>query len=101
LLSPFNFWNQIDEEITRRVNTLVDNGELTEDEGINLIENLLAQGEMNREEQRVKFEELRTNASELEKQIIQRYVPTNADFEQLSKKLEQLSEKLDRISETK
>jgi polyhydroxyalkanoate synthesis repressor PhaR len=101
VLSPLNFWNQIDEEIIKRVNAIIKNGELTEEEGSILIENLLAHGEKDREKQRIKFEELRTNAGELEKQLIKRYVPTHADLEQLSNKLEELSIKLDRISQTK
>lgn len=90
LASPLDLFHQVDEEIDRRVRTLIRRGELEEKEGLKLRDQLLAEGD-------ARFAEL--TEAELEKALIKRGVPTKEEWEQLEERLETLVEKLDTLLE--
>jgi polyhydroxyalkanoate synthesis repressor PhaR len=92
LPSPLQFWKQIDEEIKQRVQALVQQGELSREEGKSLVEKLARQG----------MKRLGDNRSvgegDLEKWIKQREVPTQDDIQRLNSQIEELSRKIDSMT---
>jgi polyhydroxyalkanoate synthesis repressor PhaR len=92
LPSPMQFWKQIDEEITKRVHALVQQGELTKEEGRSLAEKLARQG-MRRLGDRGTVTE-----TDLENYIRERQVPTSEDIQRLNDQIEELSRKIDELS---
>jgi polyhydroxyalkanoate synthesis repressor PhaR len=87
--SSMNYWHQIDEEIRQRVQNLINQGDLTEIEGSNLLNKLLSQ------------EPKATEENIFSEQDIQQYlelhqVPTRDDIKLLYDQLEDLSSKLEK-----
>jgi polyhydroxyalkanoate synthesis repressor PhaR len=91
LTSPLSFWRQIDEEIRRRVQALINQGEISEGEGHSLIEKLLKQGTQQAEE--------RIPEDEVKQALIDRQVPTRQDLMHLLNKLDSLADQLDDLSQ--
>lgn len=78
---PFNLTQRVDEEIERRVRTLIEQGELDADTGENLLKKLLAQ----------KTEPEPAPKEELEAFLHQQGLPTRDEFEQLLAQIEFLA----------
>lgn len=95
LASSIGFWHQIDEEIKRRVQVLIDQGELTVNEGKDLIEKLLAQS--NREEPEPRVGEPMMSTKELEHYLAEHQIPTREDIKKLLAELEALESRLDEM----
>jgi polyhydroxyalkanoate synthesis repressor PhaR len=82
----------VDEEIDRRVQRLVNQGDLTQDEGQLLLEKLLAP------EQRFSDSAL-PGEHELEKFLQDRGVPTRSEIQRILTQLDGLAEKIERLSQ--
>jgi len=98
LASSIGLWHQIDEEIKRRVQVLIDRGELTTNEGKRLIEKLLAQS--SEELPPTKPSEPMMSTKELEHYLAEHRIPTREDLNQLLNELESLESKLDQIEKS-
>lgn len=96
LRSPISFFHQVDEEIRRRIQTLVKQGDLAEQEGSSLLDKLLALGKSAERE-------AGPNEQDLERQVesilAEHSVPSRADLEKITQQLEQLMSKLDELGE--
>lgn len=92
LLASKGFIHEVDEEIKRRINYLVQQGELLESEGHKLIEKLLSQNKDNERTQVIIDQQIENLLSE-------RNIPTREEISQLSQQLEALAEKLDDMKE--
>jgi polyhydroxyalkanoate synthesis repressor PhaR len=92
LASPLGFLRQIDEEIERRIQTLINRGELAEAEGVSLRDKLLAEGHRSPGAPW-------PSEQDLEQALIKRGVPTRDDFQQVIEQLEMLTAKLDSIGQ--
>jgi polyhydroxyalkanoate synthesis repressor PhaR len=88
LTSPLSFWHQIDEEIKERIQNLINEGELTQGEGDNLLEKLLSQSLRAHEEPAI-------NEEDLKQALERRQVPTRTDLQQLHDQLDRLAARLD------
>jgi polyhydroxyalkanoate synthesis repressor PhaR len=83
LSSPREFWRQVDEEITRRVETLVNSNEIAREEGARLLEKLIALGKgtlgapLNLE-------------ADIEKALTERGVPSREEIDRLKEQLDAL-----------
>jgi polyhydroxyalkanoate synthesis repressor PhaR len=95
LASSIGFWHQIDEEIKRRVQVLIDQGELTVNEGKDLIEKLLAQSKG--EEPEPQVNEPMVSTRELEQYLAEHKLPTREDIKKLLAELEALENRLDQM----
>lgn len=95
LAASVGLWHQIDEEIKRRVQVLIDQGELTANEGKGLIEKLLAQSSetMPHPDAAVPM----VSTQELEHYLADHQIPTREDLQKLLAELETLESKLDQI----
>ncbi len=90
LASPLNLRMHVDIEIERRLDFLIETGELSEEEGQQLREKLLSFSSQAKEPA-VPTEE------ELEHFLSQRGIPTRDDLQQLSNRLDELVAKLDEV----
>ncbi len=88
LVSPLGLMRYVDEEIARRINALIEQGELTEREGRRLLGQLV-------ESPRLR-EGYRLDA-EVERILEARGVPTRADLARLNAQLDELAARLDEI----
>jgi polyhydroxyalkanoate synthesis repressor PhaR len=89
LSSSMSFWHQIDEEIKRRIQVLISQGELTEGEGRNLVEKLITQGTQSISETRLQ--------EDLERILAQRQIPSHQDLQDLLDQLDTLGSKLEEL----
>jgi polyhydroxyalkanoate synthesis repressor PhaR len=89
LSSSISFWHQMDEEIKRRIQILISQGELTEGEGRNLVEKLIGQGEQSISETRLQ--------EDLERIMAQRQIPSYQDLQDLLNQLDSLDSKLEEL----
>ena len=90
--SPMDLLRQVDEEIERRLESLVRRGEMAEEEVRRLRDKLLSQD----------YSHLRRSGpsqDELEQALLKRGVPTRDELDKLSQQLEALAEKLERLGE--
>jgi polyhydroxyalkanoate synthesis repressor PhaR len=92
LSTPLGLLHQVDEEIEKRLQTLVNRGELAREEASHLSEKLLALGA-----------EVTETASmpgqQLGRLLSSRGVPSRNDVEQLTSQIEELSSKIDNLLE--
>ena len=86
-----NYWHQIDEEIRLRIQKLVKQGEITELEGVNLLNKLLKQGK-----ERLDGSQ---SAEELQKILDEKQIPTRQDLDVLMRQLDELAIKLEEITD--
>jgi polyhydroxyalkanoate synthesis repressor PhaR len=91
LKSPVYFWRQIDEVIKMRFQTLVQAGELSEQEAAQLIEKLLSTAA-------VRINESKLN-QDIEAFFARNRLPTHEDLQRLYNQLDDLSEKLAEITD--
>lgn len=92
LTTSVNYWHQIDEEIRRRIQNLVKQGDLTEMEGVKLLEKLLRHD--------VLSEKGEIDQEQFLQILEENQVPTRVDIENLMQQLDDLEEKIKRISES-
>ncbi|MCJ7533042.1 MAG: hypothetical protein MUO64_18725 [Anaerolineales bacterium] len=92
LVNSLGFWNQIDEEIKRRVELLVNRGELTAEEAIHLSKKLLSIQDKSGHNG-MPYPDL----SDIEGILLNRGVPTREEFQNLMAELDKLTEMVDEI----
>jgi polyhydroxyalkanoate synthesis repressor PhaR len=97
LLSPMNFWYQVDEEIKQRVNLLVQEGHLDDGEGQVLIDKMMQMGTQNRIENKLGEEEWKLSKNKIETFLINRHIATQNDFLRLYEQVNTLSAKIDEL----
>jgi polyhydroxyalkanoate synthesis repressor PhaR len=99
LVSTIGFWHIVDEEIKRRVNALIKQGDLAESEGQRLVDRLLALGHTPPPggETDPKMQDLNL---EIDRALEERGVPTRGDLEGILQQLDNLAEKLDDLDQT-
>ena len=82
----------MDEEIGRRIKTLISHGDLSEEEGGSLLQMLISQGK-----------EMAASAipheADVERVLSKRGIPTSSDLERISSQLDELTAKLDRLQQ--
>ena len=91
LASPLELARQVDEEIERRMQTLIKRGELAAEEGHRVREKLVGTAFAPREA-------AQPSEEELEQALEERGVPSHDDFQQVLAQLETLAAKLDEIT---
>lgn len=91
------FWQQIDEEIKRRIQALTKLGELTEEEGKRILDKLLHPDIRTREVHSSRDKVSRISDQELEEFLRSRQIPTKIDLQHLSDQIEELTSKLEEI----
>ena len=97
LLSPMNFWYQVDEEIKQRVNLLVQEGYLDDGEGQVLIDKMMQMGTQNRIEHQLVEEEWKLSKNKIETFLFNRHIATQNDFLRLYEQVNTLSVKIDEL----
>jgi polyhydroxyalkanoate synthesis repressor PhaR len=90
LASPLELAHHVDEEIERRLQSLISRGELATEEGLRLRDKLLRQNEVSPETRW-------PNEEDLERVLDERGVPSQQDLQQILVQLETLASKLDEI----
>ena len=94
LNSPLELLKHVDEEIDKRLQTLVERGELARDEAIAIGEKLMAAGQE-------KGKELLPGQQRLERLLSVRGVPSRDEVEELTNQIESLSTKIDSLIDDK
>lgn len=94
LNSPLELLKHVDEEIEKRLQTLVEQGEMAREEAIALSEKLLAAGNE-------KSKELFSGQQRLERLLNVRGVPSREEVEGLTSQIESLSAKIDSLIDEK
>ncbi len=94
LNSPLELLKHVDEEIEKRLQTLVERGEMAKEEAINLSEKLMAAGQE-------KSKEMMVGQQRLERLLSMRGVPSREEVEMLTSQIESLSAKIDSLIEEK
>ncbi|MCA9919271.1 MAG: hypothetical protein KC445_15030 [Anaerolineales bacterium] len=94
LNSPLELLKHVDEEIEKRLQALVERGEMAKEEAINLSEKLLAAGQE-------KSKEIMPGQQRLERLLSVRGVPSREEVEELTSQIETLSAKIDSLIDDK
>jgi polyhydroxyalkanoate synthesis repressor PhaR len=94
LQRPLAAWGHVDDEIARRIEALVSQRDLTEEEGVRLREKLVAQGVQPRETSR-------PTEQAIQQALARRGVPTRDELQRLIEQVEELTAKLDKIGRRK
>lgn len=94
LNSPLELLKHVDEEIEKRLQTLVEQGEMAREEAIALSEKLLAAGNE-------KSKELFSGQQRLERLLNVRGIPSREEVEGLTSQIESLSAKIDSLIDEK
>lgn len=94
LASPLDMWGHVDEEIRRRVQSLISSGEIAEEEGDSLLQKLLAQGS---KAAGVLSERILPSSEDLSARLSEMGVPTKADIEAINAQIEALEAVLDTV----
>ncbi len=94
LNSPLELLKHVDEEIEKRLQTLVEQGEMAREEAVALSEKLLAAGSE-------KSKELFSGQQRLERLLNVRGVPSREEVEGLTSQIESLSAKIDSLIDEK
>lgn len=94
LNSPLELLKHVDEEIEKRLQTLVDRGEMAKDEAVAMSDKLINAGQE-------KGKELLPGQQRLEKLLSVRGVPSREEVEGLTNQIESLSAKIDSLIEKK
>ena len=92
LASPLNLARQVDEEIERRIQSLINQGEIAAEEGLRLRDRLLAHSHL------LSGTPWFTD-QELARVLAERGVPTRTDLQQVLEQLDIISDELDNISQ--
>lgn len=99
--SSLSFWNQLDEEIKQRIQALVKKGELSAMEAEKLLEKLLEQSPLRREEQQEASLMSKIDPTGIEAYLNARQIPTQSDLHLLTQQLEMLSEKIEEVVQSR
>jgi len=94
LASQLTFLLPVDEEIKRRIHTLVRRGEIAEAEGSRLLDQLLQLGGS------PFYNHMLPGERQVEAVLEKRLIPTREDLERLSSQLDALSRELEQLSRT-
>ena len=94
LNSPLELLKHVDEEIEKRLQTLVERGEIAKEEAINLSEKLMAASQE-------KSKEMISGQQRLERLLNVRGVPSREEVEELTNQIETLSAKIDSLIDEK
>ena len=94
LNSPLELLKHVDEEIEKRLQTLVEQGEMAREEAVALSEKLIAAGQE-------KSKELFSGQQRLERLLNVRGVPSREEVEELTSQIETLSAKIDSLIDEK
>lgn len=94
LASPLDMWGHVDEEIRRRVQSLISSGEIEEEEGASLLQKLLAQGS---KAAGAISERILPSSEDLSARLSEMGVPTKADIEAINAQIEALEAVLDTV----
>jgi polyhydroxyalkanoate synthesis repressor PhaR len=94
LNSPLELLKHVDEEIEKRMQTLVEQGEIAKEEAIALSEKLITAGQE-------KSKELLSGQQRLERLLTVRGVPSREEVEELTSQIESLSAKIDTLIDEK
>jgi polyhydroxyalkanoate synthesis repressor PhaR len=98
LVSTIGFWRIVDEEIKRRVQALIKQGDLAEGEGQRLVEKLLSFGHLpSSQETDPKVQALH---KEVEQALAEREIPTRGDLDRILEQLDSLAEKLNDLGQS-
>ena len=100
LVSSMGLWHHVDEEIRRRIDALIDQGELTKEEGQSLLKKLLSDTFHLDQEVQDQATRLTITPDSLEKHLRQLQIPTQQDLEKLLEQIDTLSEKINDLTET-
>lgn len=92
LASPLEFFHQVDEEIEARIGTLVSSGDMSEEEGVRLRDQLMSLG-------RYRHDRPNLSDEELELRLLDRGVPTRDELQELETRLDLLMGRLDEMLE--
>jgi polyhydroxyalkanoate synthesis repressor PhaR len=98
LVSQLDINKVVDDEISHRIESLISSGDLTEDEGIELIGKLLRTKETENEYKIDHLQNTPVIEGQFESFIKKRGYPTKDDMQQLSDQLDELSRRLEKIS---
>jgi polyhydroxyalkanoate synthesis repressor PhaR len=100
LISPMGLWPHVDEEIKRRIDTLINLGELTREEGQIILGKLLSDAFHQDQEGSNQATQLSVTPEALEKKLQQLQIPTQKDLEKLLKQIDTLGEKINDLTKT-
>lgn len=92
-LSSMGFLRQVDEEIKRRIQALVKQGELAEADGKNLLEKLLAASKI------PSTNTSKTDEALIEDMLDNRQIPSREEMDSIIGQLDELATKLDELSQ--
>jgi polyhydroxyalkanoate synthesis repressor PhaR len=95
ITSSLTFWRQVDEEIRRRVLTLIQKGDLSEGEGTSLLEKLLSPRFRS---SAASAETPNVRQEDIERVLSERQVPSRADLQTLFDQLDRLEANLNQLS---
>jgi polyhydroxyalkanoate synthesis repressor PhaR len=90
LASPLELAHHVDEEIERRVQSLISRGELAAEDGLHLRDKLVSQGYLPAATRR-------PTEQDLERVLARQGVPTHDDLQQILEQLDTLTTKLDQL----
>lgn len=88
LTNPLGLLHHVDNEIERRMQTLIKRGDIPEEQGRHLLQQLLALGHRSPDITSI-------NEADIEQALIKRGVPSRAELQEISDQLETLMAKLD------
>ena len=91
LASPLELAHHVDEEIERRVQSLISRGELAAEEGLHLRDKLLSQGYLPSVARR-------PTEQDLERVLSKQGVPTHDDLQQIMEQLDALAARLNQLT---
>ncbi len=91
LVPPDEWKKAVDLDVERRVQALIQNGRITDDEGLHMLD-LLLQEETSKPERPVAF-------GTLDRLIKQKALPTQEQLEQLTKQVESLTAEVERLTQ--
>ena len=100
LISSMGLWHHVDEEIRRRIETLINQDELTREEGQNLLEKLLSDTFHQEQESEEQVARPAITPEALEMHLRRLQVPTQKDLEKLLEQIDTLSEKINDLTES-
>lgn len=99
VMSSMGLWHHVDEEIERRIELLVNLGELSSEEGRIILGKLLSDSLRLESEIPGVAREAAITPEALEKQLERLQVPTQRDFQKLLDQIDALTEKIDELSQ--
>lgn len=87
--SSIGYWQQIDEEIKKRIQKLVSQGEISEIDGVNLIDKMLRPSRYRESDQPIQ--------EDVQSALDRRQIPKREEIQYLMEQLDQLADQLDSI----